>query len=286
MDMSLEYIWEQLKIQGEAALTLLNGKGSSLTQNDMILLAVAAAVGVLFCFFGLKMVRFWAALFGLVCGVLGGSYLAAYFGLSGYVPLIIGGIAGIILAVLGARFYLGGVFLVEWILGFLVSAYFLQPNDWISALVCAGIGLVIALIALKFTEPVTMLITAIAGGFLGGQAVYIMIPLKNNMVVHIAVIAVLVILGVIIQFLLESKRRKRQHLKRAEEIRKTYSVANEVDKARAMMENLNGETPVKKGKAPKSGKDSKSEKEDSKLVETDLEDDEDFQILEFPEDEK
>lgn len=302
MVMNLEYILGQLRFQAEAAYALLSRKGAALAQADMITLAIAAVIGILFCFFGLKMVRFWAAIFGLAAGLAGGSSLAAYLGLSGYIPLIIGGVAGIILAVLGARFYLAGVFLVEWILGSLGSAYFIKPSDWKFALVCVGIGLVVALIALKFTEPVTMLITGIAGGFLAGQAIYVMVPL-NNTPIHIAIIAVLAILGTIVQFLLESRRRKKLHLKKAEEIRKKHSVANEVDKARAMMENLDGETSAPKEKASKAGKadaDTQSvdkavsedsladadEDIDEEFLEGDLEDDDDFQILEFPEDEK
>ena len=44
------------------------------------------------------------------------------------------------------------------------------------------------------------------------------------------------------QFLLESRKRKRIHLKKAEEIRQKYSTENEVEKARAMMEALEQES--------------------------------------------
>ena len=63
-----------------------------------------------------------------------------------------------------------------------------------------------------------MVITSLFGGFTAGQAVYGLLPLENE-IVRIAVIAVLVILGVIVQFLLESKKRKRLHLKKAEEMK-------------------------------------------------------------------
>ena len=45
-------------------------------------------------------------------------------------------------------------------------------------------------------------------------------------------------IGVLVQLLLESKKRKKQSLKKAAEIRNTHSTENEVEKARAMMENL------------------------------------------------
>lgn len=256
MVMSMDSILGQMQGYLNTGMAALTEKGRALSQFDQMMLIAVAVIGLLFCFFGLKMVRFWAAVFGLAVGFSGGAYLASYFGLDGYIPLIIGAVAGIILAVLGARFFLAGVFLVMWILGIAGSACILQPKDWKFFLVCAGIGLVVGLITLKFAGPVTMLITSIFGGFAAGQAIYILLPLRNR-IVNIAVIAVLVILGIIIQFLLESKKRKKQHLKKAEEIRNTQSVANEVDKARAMVDNLDQAGPVRK-------KGSHSEKEDVK----------------------
>ena len=246
--MEVNLIFQKMQVEINAGLTALSSKSSNLSQEDMIMLAVIAAVGLLFCFFGLKMVRFWAAFLGLAIGVTGGSYVASYFNVSDNIAWIIGLAAGVILAVLGARFYLAGVFLVAWFLGTVASAYFMQPADWIYTLVCVGIGLVIGLITLKFAEPVTMVVTSLFGGFTAGQAIYGLIPLENE-IVRIAAIAVLVILGVIVQFLLESKKRKRLHLKKAEEIRKKHSTANEVDKARAMMDNLDSVEPVNKKEA-------------------------------------
>lgn len=243
--MEVNLIFQKMQVEINAGLKALSSKSGNLSQEDMIMLAVIAAVGLLFCFFGLKMVRFWAAFFGLAIGVTGGSYAASCFNVSDNIAWIIGLVAGVILAVLGARFYLAGVFLVAWFLGTVASAYFMQPADWIYTLVCVGIGLVIGLITLKFAEPVTMVVTSLFGGVTAGQAVYGLLPLENE-IVRIAVIAVLVILGVIVQFLLESKKRKRLHLKKAEEIRKKHSTANEVDKARAMMDDLDSVEPVNK----------------------------------------
>ena len=50
--------------------------------------------------------------------------------------------------------------------------------------------------------------------------------------------AVFCVLGIIVQILLESGKRKRKNLKKAAEIRSERSTANEVEKARAMMDDL------------------------------------------------
>lgn len=240
--MEVSLIFEKIQVEMNAGLNTLSERSQNLSQYDMITLAAITVIGLLFCFFGLKMVRIWAALFGFTVGFSGGAYLADYFNVSDNISLIIGLVAGCVLAVLGAKFYLAGVFLVSWVMGIIGSAYFLRPADWAYALVCVGIGLVIALLTLKLAEPVTMVITALLGGAAAGQAIYGFLPAENK-IIQIAVIAVLFILGIVTQFLMESKRRKRLHLKRAEEIRKKHSAANEVDKARAVLEDFDKETP-------------------------------------------
>ncbi len=289
--MNLDYILEQIQLQIQSGMTVLTDKGKELASVDMITLAVIAAVGLLFCFLGLKIVRFWAAVFGLMVGFAGGAYLSSYFGLTGYVPLIIGGVAGVILAVLGAVFYHAGAFLVGWLLGIAGSAYFIRPADWMFALVCVGIGLVIALLTLKLAEPVIALVTALLGGAAAGQAGYIFLPVKNQ-IIQIAMIVVLVILGLIVQLLLESKKRKRLHLEKADEIRRNTSVANEVDRARAIMEDLDkGKDGVMEFEDLDEGDDGNRESEDldEEYMEEDVEDleeDDDIQILNLDDDDE
>lgn len=283
--MEIGLIFEKAQSVISKGLAAFVEKSQNLTQQDMISLAVLGIVGLLFCFVGLKMVRFWAAVLGLLAGVAGGTFAASYFGLDDIVSMIIGLVLGIILAALAAKFYLAGVMLVGWGLGIAVSVYFIQPTDWIYTIVCVAIGLVVGLIVLKFAEPATMVLTGLFGGFTAGQAIYGVIPLENT-IIRIALPAVLTILGVVVQFLLESKRRKRLHLKKAAEIRSRHSTANEVDKARAMMENLESEAPAKKSKsmsAPEQKKTNKAEKSSDEAAE-DLQDEE-IVILNLDDDE-
>ena len=76
-----------------------------LTQPEMIGLAAAAATGLLLCLLGLKIVRVWAALTGLILGFAGGLTAGGMLGLNETGMLIAGGVLGIILAVLGAVLY-------------------------------------------------------------------------------------------------------------------------------------------------------------------------------------
>lgn len=249
MSMDINYILSELQKRLNSGTAMLTGKGHALGQADMITLAAVAVVGVLLCFLGLKLVRLWAAVTGLLAGFLGGTYLSANLGLEGYIPYIIGAVTGLVLLVLGIRFYRAGVFWVSWILGTAGSVFIIRPETLAFVLICVGIGLVIALITLKIAEPVMMLVTALFGGYAAGQAAYIMLPVHKN-IINAAIIIAFIILGIIVQFLQESRKRKRQHLKKAEEIRNIHSTAKEVDKARAMMENLDGQVSVKDSAEP------------------------------------
>lgn len=247
----------------EKGLSIFDLKSKNLSQPEVIALAIAAAIGVLFCFFGLKMVRLWAAFFGLTVGFAGGTYVADYFGANGTVSWIVGAVVGLVLAFLAARFYVAGVMIVGWILGIIISAIIMLPKDWMQILICVGIGLIVGLISAKFAEPATMVITAIFGGSTAGRAIFGLLPVDSG-TIHTAITVALVIIGIILQFLMESKRKKKMHLKKAEEIRSQHSTANEVDQARAMFDE-----PESERQKIESGED-----EDDDIVILNLDDDE------------
>lgn len=222
------------------------------------ILTAGLIVSLLWCFFGLKLVRIWAAVFGLGIGAAVGAGAAAALNLNETAVLVAALAVGIILAVIGAALYHVGIFLVIWIAGTAISFMIARPQELTGILICAGIGLIFALLTLKFTAPITMVLTGILGAmsaaslisllfivlrvsasdmvypefFIGLEAQY------QNIVIRIIITVVLAVLGIMVQFLLESGKRKRQNLRKAKEIREQTSTENEVEKARAMMEDL------------------------------------------------
>lgn len=223
-------------IFGGADVSLENLSGAMLLVFGIVLLT-----GVLWCFFGLKLVRFWSAVLGLAVGFAVGAGVAAALNMEQTVVWIAGGVAAVIVACLGAVLYRVGIFLVVWIAGSLLSAGVVSPENLIMVLVCAGIGLVLALLTVKFAEPVTMAVTGLYGAIHLGTTVDILLPFSGAWV-RIAAIALFALLGIWIQFLMESRKRKKQHLRKADEIRKQHSTENEVEKARALMENLDNDS--------------------------------------------
>lgn len=244
------------------------------SENMMIALIITTVIGIFLSMFGLKLIRLWSALLGLVVGAGIGFAVTELAGLE---PMIVVGATiggGIVLAFLAGFFYRFGIFLLALLTGTYIAILFVNPQDWIFLGVCLAIGLVIALLALKFVEPIMIVVTSILGGVLAGDAIATLAELDNP-IFRYGIMVLVAIVGGIIQFTLESGKRKKKNLKKAAEIREQNSTENEVEKARAMFDDailLDDEPDDKSDDKP----DDKPKKEPdlSYLDEIDLDDEE------------
>lgn len=252
------------------------------SENMMIALIVTTVVGILLSMFGLKLIRLWSALLGLTAGAGIGFAVTELAGLE---PMIVIGATiggGIVLAFLSGFFYRFGIFLLALLAGTYIAILFVNPQDWIFLGVCLAIGLVIALLALKFVEPIMIVVTSIIGGVLAGDAIATLAELDNP-IFRYGIMVLIAIVGGMIQFTLESGKRKKKNLKKAAEIREQNSTENEVEKARAMFDDtilLDDEPDAKLDDKPDEESDdkpddkSKKEPDLSYLDEIDLDDEE------------
>lgn len=244
------------------------------SENMMIALIVTTVIGIFLSMFGLKLIRLWSALLGLVVGAGIGFAVTELAGLE---PMIVVGATiggGIVLAFLAGFFYRFGIFLLTLLTGTYIAILFVNPQDWIFLGVCLAIGLVIALLALKFVEPIMIVVTSILGGVLAGDAIATLAEFDNP-IFRYGIMVLVAIVGGIIQFTMESGKRKKKNLKKAAEIREQNSTENEVEKARAMFDDailLDDEPDDKSDDKP----DDKPKKEPdlSYLDEIDLDDEE------------
>lgn len=244
------------------------------SENMMIALIVTTVIGIFLSMFGLKLIRLWSALLGLVAGAGIGFAVTELAGLE---PMIVVGATiggGIVLAFLAGFFYRFGIFLLALLSGTYIAILFVNPQDWIFLGVCLAIGIVISLLALKFVEPIMIVVTSIIGGVLAGDAIATLAELDNP-IFRYGIMVLVAIVGGIIQFTLESGKRKKKNLKKAAEIREQNSTENEVEKARAMFDDtilLDDEPDDKSDDKP----DDKPKKEPdlSYLDEIDLDDEE------------
>ena len=160
-------------------------------------------------------------------------------------------VTGVILAVLGSVLYRVGVFVTVFLSVSLFCVHLMNPENWIFAGICQLIGLIAAILAMKFLEIITIFSTVLLGAVTAGPAVYGLLPDTGmDSLVRIALCTLFGAVGVLVQLLMVSKKRKKQNLKRAAEIRQESSTANEVERARAVMAEL--------GSAGTSGRESQN----------------------------
>lgn len=225
------------EIFGGSKVSLGNLQGTAL-----IVAIVLAMLGVLWCFFGLKMIRVWSAILGFLIGWGISTWIVSTkFDLPPMAEMSIPIVAGIVVACLGAVLYRVGVFLVAWVSAAALAYTIIKPENATIALVCMGIGLAAALAAVVFAEPVMMVLTGLYGAVWLGTIVSLFIPIDADWV-QIASIGVFAVLGIWVQFVMESGKRKKHSLKKAAEIREQNSTENEVKKARAVVDSLDNIT--------------------------------------------
>ena len=223
------------------AFSELDKSGHVLTETEIIILAVTAAAGLLLCLLGLKIVRFWGAVLGLAFGFIIGTPAALAAGVD--VGIIAGAVVGIILALLSSILYKMAIFVTVFITASLFSAHLINPQNGILLGICLAIELVAAVLSVKFAAVLTILATACCGAVIAGPAVYYLLPDTGmDVLVRILLCTLFGAGGVLVQLLLESKKRKKQSLKKAEEIRNEISTENEVERARAAMNDLESTT--------------------------------------------
>ena len=228
--------WLQEKEVLPTALERL-GMADKLAEIVLISLGITVLLGILSCFFGLKLARFWSFLTVFVIGTGAAAAVAMQITSDETLSGIIGLAAGIILAIVFAILKRAGMFVTAFVLGAALSIYWLRPANLIWLLVCVGIGLV--LLTINLFVPVLMLLTGVTRAVCISQAGTVLlghagVELERWMVT--LAFAVLAVLGILVQFLMESGKRQKLHLKKAAEIREQNSTENEVDKARALLD--------------------------------------------------
>lgn len=199
-------------------------------------LVILALIGVLLAFFGLAMIRFWGAFFGFVFGVIAG-YAAgsALIGLEIGTAIIAGLVAGLLFAVLGAVFKVIGGIIISLILITYTFALILSPQSMLMLGICSAVGLIVALLGIKFRKTVAVIATAAGGGMLAGVVIIELLGIDLWFAAYIAA-AVLMIIGIMIQFVHISRSLEKQSIRKAEEIKKEVSVENEIEAARGILD--------------------------------------------------
>lgn len=171
-------------------------------------LAVGSLIlGILQCFFGFRLLRFWISVTGFLLGLyLGRTISSDFISEPQYAPWLIGAGCGFLLCFFAYRIYLSGVFIFCGLLAASVIGMipFPEGRAWkvVLYILMAGGFVLAGVLAVKFSRPAVIFITAGAGAAVSVHALALMkTNLSGNPDLQKLVIAVLFAAGAAVQFL-------------------------------------------------------------------------------------
>ena len=146
------------------------------------------------------------------------------------------GFCAILLAVVSFLVYRLGVFVMIFICSMGVLAAVIPAQSSVITIVELAVALVLAILAAIFAEPMIIVITGIAGGFLAGPAILDLAGITDPSWLKYAAGAVLAFVGLMIQFMMQSSKIGKKERIKSEHIKEQVSMENEVEKARMILD--------------------------------------------------
>ena len=207
----------------------------------MEMLIATIVVGVLLSLFGLKLVRVLTTIVGLVLGAGVGLIISHLLGWSGLTVAIVTLGCAVVLAALSFFLYRMGVFLTVFVsvLGICISVMY--PGTNLMLVIYLAAALVFAILSAIFVEPLVIVVTAVSGGVNAALAIVSLAGLSGNLLITAGIAAVIIIVGMIVQFMMHSRKIGKKEKKQAEIIKEKDSVESEVEKARLILDDFDDE---------------------------------------------
>lgn len=203
---------------------------------NMGIMVATIVIGLLICFFGLKLVKIVSAVLGFLIGASAGAGVAATLGIDDIALVVIAVVCAVGLAVLSYLIYRVGVFIMTFLYSLGMFLTLFGMSSMAMLIIAAVVSLILAILAAVFVEPVIIIITAVCGGMSAGPAIIRLAAFTVPSWAGYAVGAVLAILGMIVQFALHSRKIGKKEKVKAEHIKEEDSMENEVEKARMILD--------------------------------------------------
>lgn len=231
---------EQVLSSGSSMITEASGNAREIAeqigaQPTLEGLIVTGIVGLLICFFGLKLIRLQAALVGFLMGALIGIGVAWTAGISGLTFAIVVFACGAVLAALSFFLYKFGVFCVVFCFCLGMGVQIADPQSTLPLVIVLVIALILAIVAVIFVEPAIIICTGISGGVTAGISAAAAMGLEGIWPGY-AIGAVAAILGMVVQFMMHSRKVGKKEKVYAEQVKEADSVESEVEKARMVLD--------------------------------------------------
>ena len=231
---------EQVLCSGSSMITEASGNAREIAeqigaQPTLEGLIVTGIVGLLICFFGLKLIRLQAALVGFLMGALIGIGVAWTAGISGLTFAIVVFACGTVLAALSFFLYKFGVFCVVFCVCLGMGVQIADLQSTLPLVIVLAIALILAIVAVIFVEPAIIICTGISGGVTAGISAAAAMGLEGIWPGY-AIGAVAAILGMVVQFMMHSRKVGKKEKVYAEQVKEADSVESEVEKARMVLD--------------------------------------------------
>lgn len=208
----------------------------NIIQTSMIPVIVILVAGLLVCFFGLKLVRFFATLAGICLGAAVGASVSWTVGLQGTLFLVAVAAGAVVIGCLAAVLRRVGVFLFILLLAAGTMENILVPENILLHIICLGTGLIVAIITAVWMDPIIIVITGVGGGLLAGVAAAVLAGMENSILLTYAAGVVFAILGMVVQFMMKSREVGRKEKRYSQAVKEEKSMETEVEKARMLLD--------------------------------------------------
>lgn len=168
-----------------------------------IAMIVGAVLGLVNCFFGFRLRRLWAILFGLLLGssIMGG--LGVFFIEDKKMTIVLSVVAGIILAGLFYYIYRAALFLMCGVTTYFALMLLIgSPADYVKW-ICIGAGVAVGVLVLRFERSIFIWLTGLFGGFTAAKLVSMLME-KDSITIVLLGGAILSAFGILMQYLTSS----------------------------------------------------------------------------------
>ena len=206
------------------------------SQMVFIVRIVAVVIGLIVCFLGLKLIRVLSAIAGLAVGAGIGTAVVFGFQFSGTMIPVTILVCAVMVAVFAAAVRKLGVFLVVFLYTAGIVMSLRIPQIIILLAVCGGAALLMSVLSLIWTDPIVVIITWISGALSAGISAAALLFAGGNIWLGYGVRAVLALIGIWTQFMVQSRKIGKKEKVYARQMRDQVSRESEVEKARRILE--------------------------------------------------
>lgn len=228
-------------------MELIGGKGSSdgpaavfvagrLGNVSMGMAIASVVIGLLFCFLGLKLIKVISALMGFCTGAAAGVVINGIVGVTGFTRVIVVFACAVVLAVLVFFLHRVGIFLITFAATISTVFIFTSANEKIYVIVALGAAVVLGVVAMIFAEQGAIIVTSVTGGVSAGTGIVSLAGLTGNMFVGLGIAGVLAVTGMIVQFVMYSRKSGKNEKAPVRKVRKKDAMESEVEKARMLLD--------------------------------------------------